>query len=166
MRFATMAGEGTIEALVERLYRIEGKGAAATARRAGKALRDLNPQLKDVAAVAEGSAILVPDVEGAAAAGADVPPARIAADAARAEVEAALEASLGQLEQAIAAERDDARRSVELLGSRKLKAAAKSIPDGTEQRESSLAGARERLEDMDALERYCRTLARGGGGAG
>lgn len=82
------------------------------------------------------------------------PTAALAAD-----VEAAFKAAVEQLESSIAAERDDARRSVELLGSRKLEAAAKDVPGASEQLESALAGARERLEEVEILERYRRTLA-------
>lgn len=160
MRFAITVGDETIEALVERLYRIEGKGAAAAARRAGKALRELNPALKDRAGVAAGSAILVPEVEGAEPADGGVSPARIAAEAVRAETEAAFEASLDELERELAAERAEARGTVEQLGSRELKAAARAVPGGSEQLRASLAGARERLEDIDALESYSSMLAR------
>ncbi len=163
MRFAATEGECTIEALIERLYRIEGRGAAGVARHARKELLSLNPQLKEMAGVAEGTAILVPDIEGAEVAVEGVPPPRVAAGALVEDVKAAFEATLKALGRSIGEERDDARRSIELLRSREAKAAAENVPGAADQMKSTLAGAQQRLEDVEALELYRRMLVRRGG---
>jgi predicted nucleic acid-binding Zn-ribbon protein len=156
MRFAVTDGERTVEELVERLYRTESKSAAGRAKRG---LRDLNPQLKEIAETAAGTAILVPDVDGAEPVGEEeVSSAQAIATAVTDDFSAALNAALDQLESSIAEERDDTRHTIKRLRSSELRAAAKEVPDALAQLKDTLAGAEERLEEVEALELYRRQV--------
>ena len=60
MSFAIFKGETSMKELVSRLFSISGKGSAAKADQAAKALLQANPQLKDMSKVPVGSMINVP----------------------------------------------------------------------------------------------------------
>jgi hypothetical protein len=155
MRFASTGKERTIEELAQRLYRTEGRGAATAARRARRALRDLNPQLADLEEVPEGTLIIAPDVEGTEAADEEaLPPEAAGAGPGAEALGVALEAAAASMVDAIARERDGARRALKLLKSREAKASAKDDPRAAAHLERSVEAAEARLDEAKALDDY------------
>ncbi len=61
MRFVLFKGEKSIADLVDRLFRIGGRGAPAATKQAASALLKANPQLKDISTVPAGSLIAIPE---------------------------------------------------------------------------------------------------------
>jgi hypothetical protein len=126
MAFTTVQDEGTVAALVSRIFGVDERSAVA--RRAAKALVEANPELKDLRSLAPGTMIEVPEVKGAEPVEALWP----SADVAAAVVLGGLRAGLDLLDtglRAVAEEAEsDARERLKALRSAEVKRLAREEP--------------------------------------
>jgi hypothetical protein len=103
MPFATTANDQTVGQLAARLFGVGPRSKIA--RAAAEELLALNPELKDIKELPEGTLIEVPEIEDAEL---DTPLPGLT-EAAPATLVAGIRASTGALEEALAATADDAR---------------------------------------------------------
>ncbi len=147
MRFSTYRNEGDLASLVERLY----PSAIKSGRRqeAEAELLRLNPTLRELDGMIEGTPLLVPELEGVTAAGESAP-----AGSGMAEMLAAMGRALDdvrpRIEEALEREKEDADRAVKLAKSRRLRSVADKDPEMAEQLERTAESAKSRIKELDA----------------
>lgn len=127
MRFATFDGEKDIQSLVRRLYDIRDQGSGEPFRRAAEALLGANPVLKNLSGVKEGMILVVPEVAPVRS----TSEIRALESAATAAIQAArlqLDSLEAALEKRAARRSEEARKTLELSGSRVIQDLAEKEP--------------------------------------
>ena len=122
MHVSVYHGEKSISALARRLY----EGGRADLTRAQEALLENNPRLDDLSKVAEGTTLLVPEVEGATRTEESAPLETAAASGIAAAVQEALDPVGNQLTASAAAERGRAEEALQVVKAREVKKAAEA----------------------------------------
>jgi 5,10-methenyltetrahydromethanopterin hydrogenase len=129
MAFATTAKDETLGELAARLFGVGPRSKIA--RAAAEELLALNPELKDIKELPEGTLIEVPEIEGGEL---DTPLPGLA-EAAPATLVAGIRASADALENALAATADDARNQANASLKRLRSAATKRAAEEQENKE-------------------------------
>lgn len=139
MPYTTTSDERTVGELVTRIFGVGERSKAG--RAAAKELLALNPELKEVKNLPAGTLVEVPELE-------DVElkhPLPELTEAAPATLVASLRAATGALEDALAAEADDARKQaneqLKALRSTDTKRGAEERPDGKAELAAATAAA-------------------------
>ncbi len=151
MRLETFEGERKISDLVGRFHAISGRGAAAKAREAERALLEANPHLKEMRRVPEGALIVVPDLPGVnpARSRPGTGPSRPAFDVLRPAIERGSEAVAASLAQAAARAGEEAAA----LKDREVRAALREAPALEKAAAAAGAAAADRAKRARELQR-------------
>jgi hypothetical protein len=151
MRLATYKGEKKISELVERFYRIEGRGSRAVTKEAEEALLKANPHLGDLRKLRDGAVIVVPPVAEASDTAAATPFEELTRDLAD-HLRQALDQVDLALADSIRAEVEDAREAASLSKSREFKALADKFAPVKDRLASVMQAAKVRLEQAEAAD--------------
>jgi hypothetical protein len=139
MPYTTTSDERTVGELASRLFGVGERSKAG--RLAAKELVALNPELKDIKDLPPGTLVEVPELEDAEL----KHPLPELTEAAPATLVAGLRAATGALEDALAAEADEAREQaneqLKALRSAELKRGAEERPDGKAELAAATAAA-------------------------
>ena len=154
MHVTVYHGEKSISALARRLY----EGGRADLTRAQEALLENNPRLDDLSKVAEGTTLLVPEVEGATRTEESAPLETAAASGIAAAVQEALDPVGNQLTASAAAERGRAEEALQVVKAREVKKAA----EASRHLGRAVAGVQARADEREtfaaALEAHAKEL--------
>jgi hypothetical protein len=150
-------GERSLSALARRLY----EGSRADLQRGQDALLEANPRLRDLSKVAEGSGILVPEIEGATRTDESMPLESAVAAQVASAVQDAWAPIAEQLTASAAVERARADQSLQVVKARQVKAAAKTtrrlgkavtrVQAKADERNAFAASVDTHVNELDAL---------------
>jgi hypothetical protein len=127
MKITNYQGEKSLTELATRLYKIRGARAEARMREAEAALLRANPHLHDLSSLPEGAVILVPELRGVKTAELGLAAANLPGEIVQTarQVLSALQGATGS---SLTLQETEADRTLELLKSRGLRAAAARDP--------------------------------------
>jgi hypothetical protein len=157
MPYATTSEERTVGELAARLFDVSERSKAG--RAAAKELLALNPELKGIKELPAGTLVEVPELEDAEL----KHPLPELTEAAPGALVAGLRAATGPLEDALAAEADEARKQanehLKALRSAEVKREAAERPDGNAELESATAATEAYLATVRAAKTEWRKAA-------
>jgi hypothetical protein len=150
MKIITYQGERNLSELAKRMFSIRGQKAGELSRKAEAAILEANPRLKDLKNVPEGTLLVVPDVPGVAAGGAD--PGFTLGKEMVAQLRHALSGARAAIERSADSEVKQAKETTALVKSREIKDSVKGQPDLASRLPRIAEESNARVKDAESLK--------------